>query len=121
MAVPRHRRRAEDLPRARANDKIKFITNHAVLGVDGDTKVTGLRLRDNITGEETTLAVTGVFVAIGHEPRSSLVRIATGRDAADTAFLSTYGGTAQLLESQVTAIIDGPLPFDNVLELVSIR
>jgi thioredoxin reductase (NADPH) len=62
------------LHRARTNDKIKFITNHAVLGVDGDTKVTGLRLRDNITGEETTLAVTGVFVAIGHEPRSSLVR-----------------------------------------------
>jgi thioredoxin reductase (NADPH) len=62
------------LNRARTNDKIKFITNHAVLGVDGDKTVTGLRLRDNITGDETTLAVTGVFVAIGHEPRSSLVR-----------------------------------------------
>lgn len=62
------------LSRARANDKIKFITSHAVLGVDGDTTVTGLRLRDNTTGDETTLAVTGVFVAIGHEPRSSLVR-----------------------------------------------
>ena len=62
------------LNRARANDKIKFITNHAVLGVDGDKAVTGLRLRDNTTGKETALAVTGVFVAIGHEPRSSLVR-----------------------------------------------
>ena len=62
------------LNRARTNDKIKFITNHAVLGVDGDKTVTGLRLRDNTTGEESTLAVTGVFVAIGHEPRSSLVR-----------------------------------------------
>jgi thioredoxin reductase (NADPH) len=62
------------LNRARTNDKIKFVTNHAVLGVDGDKTVTGLRLRDNITGDETTLAVTGVFVAIGHEPRSSLVR-----------------------------------------------
>ena len=62
------------LNRARANDKIKFITNHAVLGVDGDKSVTGLRLRDNTTGKETALAVTGVFVAIGHEPRSSLVR-----------------------------------------------
>jgi thioredoxin reductase (NADPH) len=62
------------LNRARNNDKIKFITNHAVVAVDGDTAVTGLRLRDTVTGEETALAVTGVFVAIGHEPRSGLVR-----------------------------------------------
>ncbi|MCW2551104.1 MAG: thioredoxin reductase [Mycobacterium sp.] len=62
------------LDRARHNEKIKFLTNKSVLAVEGDTTVTGLRLRDNITGEETTLAVTGVFVAIGHEPRSELVR-----------------------------------------------
>jgi thioredoxin reductase (NADPH) len=62
------------LNRARNNDKIEFITNHTVVAVDGDTTVTGLRLRDTVTGEETTLAVTGVFVAIGHEPRSGLVR-----------------------------------------------
>ena len=62
------------LNRARNNDKIKFITNHTVVAVDGDTAVSGLRLRDTVTGEETTLAVTGVFVAIGHEPRSGLVR-----------------------------------------------
>ena len=54
-------------------------------------------------------------------PRSSLVRIATGRDAADTAFLSTYGGQADLVESQVTATIDGTLPGDDVLQLISIR
>ena len=68
------------LNRARTNDKIKFITNHAVLGVDGDKTVTGLRLRDNTTREESALAVTGVFVAIGHEPRSSLVRDVVGID-----------------------------------------
>ena len=62
------------LTRARNNDKIKFVTNHTVVAVDGDTTVTGLRLRDTATGEETTVAVTGVFVAIGHEPRSELVR-----------------------------------------------
>jgi thioredoxin reductase (NADPH) len=62
------------LHRARTNNKIKFVTDHAVLGVDGDKTVTGLRLRNNTTGEESTLAVTGVFVAIGHEPRSGLVR-----------------------------------------------
>jgi thioredoxin reductase (NADPH) len=42
--------------------------------VDGETTVTGLRLRHSASGEETTLPVTGVFVAIGHEPRSALVR-----------------------------------------------
>lgn len=54
-------------------------------------------------------------------PRSSLLRIATGRDAADTAFLSTYGGQADLMESQVTATIDGVLPGDDVLQLISLR
>ena len=62
------------LDRARSNDKIRFTTNSVVIAVDGDTTVTGLRLRDTATGEESTLAVTGVFVAIGHHPRSELVR-----------------------------------------------
>jgi thioredoxin reductase (NADPH) len=68
------------LKRAQDNDKITILTNKTVLGVDGDTTVTGLRLRDNVTGEETTLPVTGVFVAIGHEPRSALVRNAVELD-----------------------------------------
>jgi transglutaminase-like putative cysteine protease len=54
-------------------------------------------------------------------PRASLVRIATGRDAADTAFLSTYGGAVNLLETEVTAVINGGLPDEDVLELVSIK
>jgi thioredoxin reductase (NADPH) len=62
------------LNRARANDKIRFVTSHVVVAVHGDTSVTGLRLRDTITGEETTLPVTGVFVAVGHDPRSAMVR-----------------------------------------------
>ena len=53
-------------------------------------------------------------------PRESLVRIATGRDAADTSFLSAYGGAADLLRSEVTAVIDGRLPGDDVTALVSI-
>ena len=69
------------LERARTNDKIKFMTNQTVLAVDGETTVTGLQLRDNVTGEETTLPVTGVFVAIGHDPRSALVRDIVDLDA----------------------------------------
>ncbi|MDP9166580.1 MAG: thioredoxin-disulfide reductase [Actinomycetota bacterium] len=61
------------LDRARANPKITFLTNTAVTEVEGEPKVTGLRLTDLITGEESKLAVTGVFVAIGHDPRSGLV------------------------------------------------
>jgi thioredoxin reductase (NADPH) len=70
------------LNRARTNEKIKFLTNTAVLAVEGDKTVTGLRLRDTVTGAETTLPVTGVFVAIGHEPRSGLVRDAVDIDPA---------------------------------------
>jgi transglutaminase-like putative cysteine protease len=53
-------------------------------------------------------------------PRATLVRIATGRDAADTAFLSTYGGAVELREISVTAIVEGALPDDDVTKLVSI-
>jgi transglutaminase-like putative cysteine protease len=53
-------------------------------------------------------------------PRATLVRIATGRDAADTAFLSTYGGGLELREIDVTAVVEGTLPDDDVTKLVSI-
>jgi transglutaminase-like putative cysteine protease len=53
-------------------------------------------------------------------PRSTLVRIASGRDAADTAFLSNYGGSLDLLEMDVTAVVDGQLPSDDVTCLTSI-
>ena len=62
------------LDRAKDNDKIRFLTNTQVIEVEGDNRVTGVRLRNGITGEESTLPVTGVFVAIGHDPRSELVR-----------------------------------------------
>ncbi|OBA87289.1 thioredoxin-disulfide reductase [Mycobacteriaceae bacterium 1482268.1] len=62
------------LERAKENEKIRFLTNTQVLEVEGEGKVTGVRLLNSVTGEESTLAVTGVFVAIGHDPRSELVR-----------------------------------------------
>lgn len=68
------------LERARTNDKITFLTNTAVLAVEGDTTVTGLRVREAVSGTESTLAVTGVFIAIGHDPRSALVRDAVAVD-----------------------------------------
>ncbi|HEX6444796.1 MAG TPA: thioredoxin-disulfide reductase [Streptosporangiales bacterium] len=58
--------------RAFANDKIKFVWNAEVVGVQGDERVTGLTLKDTRTGEESTLPVGGLFIAIGHDPRSEL-------------------------------------------------
>src|SRR6202042_2666590 len=69
------------LDRARANDKIKFVTNSTVVSVEGESTVTGLRLRNTVSGKESTLSVTGVFVAIGHDPRSALVRGAVDLDS----------------------------------------
>jgi thioredoxin reductase (NADPH) len=69
------------LERAKANDKIKFLTNTQVTSIEGDPKVSAIRLRNAVTGEESELAVTGVFVAIGHDPRSELVRGQVDLDA----------------------------------------
>ena len=69
------------LERARANDKTRFLTNTTVVAVEGDSTVTGLRVHNTLTGQESTLAVTGVFIAVGHDPRSELVRGAVDLDA----------------------------------------
>lgn len=53
-------------------------------------------------------------------PRQSLVRIATGRDAADTAFLDNHKGLITLNSMVVTAVVDGELPRDSIDQLVSI-
>ena len=59
--------------RAFANDKLHFAWNSTVEDILGDPKVSGIVLRDTLTGETRELAVTGLFVAIGHDPRSELV------------------------------------------------
>ena len=59
--------------RAFANDKIEFIWNAEVVDILGEDKVSGLTLRDTVTGAVRNLAVSGLFVAIGHDPRSELV------------------------------------------------
>jgi len=60
--------------RAEADPKIRFQWNSEVADIHGDGTVTGLQLRDTVTGQDSPLAVTGLFIAIGHEPRSELVR-----------------------------------------------
>ena len=67
--------------RARANPKIRFAWNSAVDAIHGDAKLTGVTLRDTLTGETRELPVTGLFVAIGHDPRNELVKGVVELDA----------------------------------------
>jgi thioredoxin reductase (NADPH) len=59
--------------RAKANPKIEFLFNTEVIDVLGEDKVTALKLRNTVDGSESTRDFTGLFVAIGHLPRSELV------------------------------------------------
>ena len=60
--------------RALANEKMKFAWNSQVVDILGDQKVSALVLEDTVTGERRELPATGLFIAIGHDPRSELVK-----------------------------------------------
>jgi len=61
--------------RALANEKIEVLWNNQVTAVlDGGGRVGGVRVKNTVSGEEQDLSVAGVFVAIGHDPRSELFR-----------------------------------------------
>ena len=60
--------------RALADERIEFAWNCEVSAIHGQQKVTSVTLRDTVTGQERELDATGVFVAIGHEPRTDILR-----------------------------------------------
>ena len=68
--------------RAEADPKIEFVWNSEVVGLDGDVKLEAVRLRNVETGAESVVPATGLFVAIGHDPRNELVRGVVDTDAA---------------------------------------
>jgi thioredoxin reductase (NADPH) len=70
------------LERARNDPKMRWALNSEVVRVNGEGKVTSVTLRDTVTGEERELEVGGMFVAIGHDPRSELIK---GQVAVDDA------------------------------------
>ena len=78
--------------RALANPKITVRWNSAVDEIKGDTTLEGVVLRDTVTGERSELAVTGLFVAIGHRPNTDL--FAGQLALADDGYLITGPGTA---------------------------
>jgi thioredoxin reductase (NADPH) len=60
--------------RARKNEKISFLMDSDVVDILGDNAVTGVRVRNVKTGEESTLDTEGVFLAIGHQPNTELFK-----------------------------------------------
>jgi len=77
--------------RAFRNDKITFVWDSAVVDVLGDERVTGVRVRDVNTGEESEIGADGVFVAIGHAPSTELFVGQLEMD--DAGYLVTHEGT----------------------------
>ena len=77
--------------RAHTNPKINFVWNSQVTKIVGDDSVSGVELRDTVTGETSSLAVTGVFVAIGHRPNTDLFRGVL--DMEDNGYLITKAGS----------------------------
>jgi thioredoxin reductase (NADPH) len=89
------------LDRARANDKIDWITNAVVDEVLGDVGVTGVRVRDVNTDELSELTADGLFVAIGHDPNTQL--FAGQLDMDEQGYLLTHDGTATNVEGVFAA------------------
>lgn len=79
--------------RAFANPKINFAWNSEVITLQGEAKLSGIRLRDTVTGDERDLEVTGLFVAVGHDPRVDLVKGQVELD--DAGYILTEGRTSQ--------------------------
>jgi len=79
------------LERARANPKIAFVTNAVVEDILGEHTVEGVRLRDTQTGGTRELKTDGVFVAIGHDPNTSLFLDQLDHD--DEGYLVTQPGS----------------------------
>jgi thioredoxin reductase (NADPH) len=87
--------------RAFKDDKIDWAWNSEVADIHGDGSVTGLRLRDTVTGDERDLDVQGLFIAVGHDPRSDLVKGQVDLDA--EGYILTHEGTKTNLDGVFAA------------------
>ncbi len=78
--------------RAMNNPKIRFVWNSQIVEVLGEQEVTGIKVRDNATGEESVIDCQGLFVALGHVPQTELFREVLDMD--DNGFIKLQGGTS---------------------------
>ena len=79
------------IERAENDPKLEFVWNSQVIDVLGDEQVTAVRLQNTVDGSESELAVTGLFVAIGHDPRNELVKGVVELD--DAGYVVVQGRT----------------------------
>jgi thioredoxin reductase (NADPH) len=82
--------------RAFANPKIQFLWDSVVSEVLGDSKVEGVRVRNVVSGEESTVPLSGLFVAIGHAPTTEL--FAGQLDMDENGYLITHDGSRTNVE-----------------------
>ncbi|MCP3935972.1 MAG: thioredoxin-disulfide reductase [Actinomycetia bacterium] len=82
--------------RAFANPKIEFKWNSVVTGYLGDSKLSGVVLEDTVTGETSEMAVTGLFIAIGHTPNTAIFK--DQLEMEDNGYLVTGSGTSTNVE-----------------------
>jgi thioredoxin reductase (NADPH) len=82
--------------RAVANPKIEFRWNTTVAAVNGDGRMSGVTVRNALTGEESDLGVTGLFVAIGHEPNTGILKGQVELD--ENGYVRTFGGSTTSVE-----------------------
>jgi thioredoxin reductase (NADPH) len=83
------------IKKAEDNPKIEFVLNSTIEEIVGDEFVTGIKIRNKISGEISTMELDGVFIAIGHTPTTKLFKddiktdekgyIITGNDTVKTA------------------------------------
>ena len=62
------------IERAKNDPKLKFAWNKEVVGISGEEKVSSITLKDTVDGSTSELPITGLFIAIGHDPRSELIK-----------------------------------------------
>ena len=94
--------------RALANEKIEFIWDSAVEAINGETKVESLDIKNLKTGEVNTLDVNGVFIAIGSDPRTDLVK--------DVLEINPTDGTIQVQEPSTATNIPGVFAAGDVVD-----
>ncbi len=113
---------------AAADDKIEFVWNSTVKSLEGDPKLTGATLVDKVTGKERQIAVSGLFVAVGIEPRTALVKdqlslsrngsiLTDARMATNLPGVFAAGDVRDtVLRQVVTACADGAIAATGALE-----
>jgi thioredoxin reductase (NADPH) len=95
MLVRRSEMRASKIMQQRVlnNPNIEVLFNHETLEILGDHEVNGMRLKDHSNGEEKVIAVSGFFVAIGHQPNTDIFKGWIDMD--ESGYIMTKPGTTQ--------------------------